>query len=163
MLYAQDKTLENLGNAIIAANRPGLVDAKICYMFREKASITRDKVIAGRCIRVDDRNYSIHKYDFLIEIAMDLWQEANDDFKKALMDHELGHAGIVRDENGELELDDKGRIRTYVNLHDIEEFSDVLARHGAYHEALRQFLQAFADRKSKTKKAPEAEEDLDLE
>lgn len=150
--YQLDKDLEALGTEIIHSTRPYLGHVKIAYMFRPEAAVSDDKVIAGMCIRVDDRNRVIHDQDFIIEIAKDVWEDATQEFRRALMDHELGHAGIRMDENGDVIYDEKtNRPKTYIKKHDIEEFEDVLERHGAYHKALRQFLEAFA--RSKKKKA----------
>lgn len=149
--YTLDKGLEELGKAIIYKTRPILGHVKIAYMFRPEAAISDDKVIAGMCIRVDDRNRTVHDQDFIIEIAKDVWDEApSDEFRNALMDHELGHAGVRCDENGDVIYDEKtNRPKTYIKKHDIEEFEDVLERHGAYHKNLRSFLDAFARHKKK--------------
>lgn len=160
--YKPDKGLEALGLQIIKAYRPKLEHLKICYMFRPEASISGDKTVAGRCIRVDDRHWAIHHYDFLIEIALDVWSQANDDFKRALMDHELGHIGMeLTEEGGPIRDESTGRLKVRCKMHDIEEFEDVLERHGAYHKKLREFLDAFA--RHKKKKPDKGDEEPDGE
>ncbi len=163
MQYAVSKELENLGNEIIAKDRPELAVMKIQYMFRPTASVSNGRIVAGRCIKVDDRNWTIHGFDFLVEIAGDVWQEAAGEFRTAIMDHELGHIGIRKDENGdEVRDEETQRISAYIKLHDIEEFDEVLARHGAYHPALRQFLKKFQEHtEAAKKKKPQADEDRD--
>jgi hypothetical protein len=160
--YKVDTGLEELGKKIIAKHRPMLGHLKIQYMFRSEASIADDKVIAGRCVKVDDRNRTIHGFDFIIEIAYDLWETATDEFKEALMDHELGHCGlrVNPDDEKDVVYDDQGRPKTYIKTHSIEEFEEVLERHGAYHKNLRQFLRAFAKSKSKKPKEDGSEPDL---
>lgn len=149
------KELENLAGQIIARDRPLLKMLKMQYIFRDVAPLSDEKIVAGMCYRCDDRNRAIHGQDFIIEIAKDVWDEASDDFKTALMDHELGHVGIRMDEDGQPGIDEKtGRIKTYIHKHDIEEFEDVLERHGAYHKNLRAFLDAFARNQMKKKKKP---------
>lgn len=150
------KDLAALADSIIVQHRPMLKILKIQYIFRDVAPITDEKVIAGMCYRCDDRNRAIHGQDFIIEISKDVWEEATDEFKLALMDHELGHVGIRLDEDGQPGIDEKsGRIKSYIHKHDIEEFEDVLERHGAYHKSLRQFLDAFArNQEDKKKKKP---------
>jgi len=162
-VYKQDKELAEIAALVIKEHRPGLEIAKICYMFREEAAISDDKVIAGMCVRVDDRNYTIHSFDMVIEIARDVWEEATGQFRVALMDHELGHVGIRYDEEGEPIRDAvTDRLKTYSKRHDIEEFEDVLERHGAYHKALRDFLEAFARNKvSVKKKKTQTDEDFE--
>lgn len=153
--YVQDQSLKNLAEGIIKVHRPKLALLKICYVFRDEAIISDGHVISGMCTRVDDRNWTIHNFDFVIEIAKDLWDQATDDFKHALMDHELGHVGIVFDEDGAYIRDEvSGRIKTRCRKHDIEEFEEIMERHGTYHKALRDFISAFGRFRELQKKKP---------
>lgn len=157
--YTLDASLQEVASKVIQVDRRHLQIMKIAYMFRPEAPVSDGKATAGMCIRLDDRNYTIHGYDFVIEIAKDIWEEADEKFRLALMDHELGHIGIRYGEDGQPEMDEKsGRIKTYCKKHDIEEFEDVLERHGDYHPALRSFLRAFAKRKEDAKKPKKKEE-----
>lgn len=157
--YALDQGLKDLGNQIIKADRPHLANMKIGYMFRPEAPVSRGRVTAGMCIRCDDRNRTIHGMDFIIEIGKDVWEDApSNDFRRALLDHELGHCGVKLDEHGEVEYEEKtGRPKTYLRHHDIEEFEEVLERHGSYHKGLREFLEAYARHKKMRDSDPEAE------
>lgn len=160
--YQIDQGLADLANDIINTRRPYLKVVKIVYMFRPEAPISNGRAIAGMCIKVDDRNRTVHDFDFLIEIAKDIWNDASEEFRRALMDHELGHAGIRTDEQGVPQKDENtDRLKTYCKPHDIEEFTDVLEVYGAYHSKLRAFLNAFAAHKlaAKKKKGPEEAED----
>lgn len=164
--YTLDKGLEDLAKQIIQAHRPYLGHVKIAFMFRPEASVSDDKVVAGMCIRVDDRNRVIHDQDFIIEIAKDVWDDAPSiEFKTAIMDHELGHCGLRMSEDGDVIYDEKtNRPKTYLKKHDIEEFADVFERHGAYHANLREFMAAFARRKLKKGEkvnGPDADPDKD--
>lgn len=143
-IYKEDQELKDVGDLVIDECRQGLKSLNICYLFRDEASVSQGKTIAGRCVRVDDRQWPLHKYDVLIEIAQDVWEQAGEKFQKALMDHELGHIGLDLDESGQPKRDDSGRIKVRMLHHDVEEFSDVLARHGAYAQDLRDFLSAHA-------------------
>ena len=153
--YKVNPDLKVRADRIIDKHRPNLKILSICYMFREEAAISDGKVIAGMCIRVDDRHHAIHRHDFLIEIAKDVWDEApSEEFKDALLDHELGHCGIRFDEDDTPMSDERtGRWKTYIHKHDVEEFEDVLQRHGAYHEALRSFLRSYAQKVIDAKKS----------
>lgn len=146
--YTPAPEVEQIAQGIIGTHRQILGHLKIAYVFRDKAPVSDGKITAGMCRRVDDLNHTLHDHDFVIEISKDLWEEiGSDEFKQALVDHELGHCGIRMDESGDVLYDERtNRPKTYVKKHDIEEFADVLFRHGAYHEELRNFIQAFADR-----------------
>lgn len=152
--YTPDKGLETKALSIIEVNYPLLKMLKIAYVFREEAPISDGKVTCGMAVRVDDRNWSLHKFDAMIEIGKDVWDEAEEDFKNALMDHELAHIGIRLDEDGQPAMDEKtGRLKVFMRKHDIEEFEEVLERHGAYHKGLRDFLVAFGKSKDSAKKS----------
>lgn len=162
--YEESVNLKNLGEALIEKHHPGLAHIKIAYEFRDEATISNGKVIAGRCIRVDDRNLILHDNDVIIEIAKDVWSEATDNFQTAIMDHELSHIGIRFEEDGEPARDPKSnRIKIYLEHHDIEEFADVLERYGDYHVALRDFLKAFERNKKNQAEDETGDSGLDLE
>lgn len=150
--YTKAPEVESIAQSIIKNDRPNLVMLKISYLFRPEAPVSDGHVTAGMCRRVDDVNRTLHDQDVIIEIAKDIWDEATAEFKRALVDHELGHVGIRMDEDGQPMIDEKTeRVKVFIRKHDIEEFEEVLERHGAYHKSLREFLAAFD--KSKKKKA----------
>lgn len=156
-VYTAAPEVEKIAQRIINTTRPILGHVKISYMFRPEAPVSDGKVTGGMCIRVDDRNRTIHDHDFIIEISKDIWDEATDQFKEALVDHELGHVGIRMSKEDGAEDDPiydetTNRPKTFIRKHDIEEFEDVLERHGAFHKGLRDFLDAFARGRSKEKK-----------
>lgn len=66
---------------------------------------------------------------FVMEVCRPLWLTSDTAGHVALVDHELKHGGS-----------DEGAI--YIVPHDIEEFDDVAARHGAWHEGLESFAAA---------------------
>ena len=156
--YEKSTDLKNLAETLIEKHHPNLKEVKIAYEFRDEASVSNGKVVAGRTVRVDDRNYALHGHDVIIEIAKDVWDEATDKFRIAIMDHELSHVGVRLEEYGEPQRDLKtDRVKVYLKHHDIEEFADVLERYGAYHADLRAFLAAFE--RNKKAEDPEGIED----
>lgn len=139
--YKQDPGLESLGRELIEKHHPNLKILKICYLFRPEAAMSGDHLIAGMAVRLDDRNWSVHHFDFAIEIAKDVWDDATTEFRTALLDHELCHVAIRFDEEDTPMSDEKtGRWKTYLRKHDVEEFDAILDRYGGYHAELRDFL-----------------------
>lgn len=163
--------VKKIADEVIEKHLPHLKLLSIEYIFRPEASVSEDRVTCGMCCRVDDRNWTIHRNDFIIEIAKDVWDEATDEFKVALVHHELSHCGIRLEEDGIApRMDEKsGRIRTYCKPHEIEEFEQVLEVHGAYHKKLRDFIDAFGRNKRDKKKKDDTittgdeSEDVDLD
>ena len=154
--YRSDEGLSELAKGLIEAHHPQLAILKIGYIFRDEAATSAGKIIAGKCIKVDDRNRTFHGLDILIEIGKDVWDEATPQFRNALMDHELSHIVVRLGEEGDPEMDEKTlRVKTYLRHHDSEEFAPVLERHGAYHEDLRDFLLRFQGERAAAKRSSE--------
>jgi hypothetical protein len=139
---------------------------KLDFLFRPEATLSAGRLIHGMCIRCDDRQWALHKTDFIIEIAKDVWDAAPDEYHRALMHHELSHIGFHIDkESGNPAIADSGRVRTFSAPHEIEEFEIILTRYGPQHQALRRFVANFqaqllavktAKPKEETKPAPAA-------
>jgi len=145
MKYWQDQGLTDKAQIVrLSHHSPRLDDIFISYVFRETAARTGEKVKAGVALRVDDRNWLLHKTDVIIEIAHDIYSEANSQFRNAILDHELCHVIVFRDENEELVIESSGRKKIRMRHHDVEEFEEILTRHGTYHAALRSFVRTFA-------------------
>jgi hypothetical protein len=67
--------------------------------------------------------------DFLITVALDQWNEAGMSQREALVDHLLELCTGVEDE-------DTGEMRWSMRTPDIQEFTSVLHRHGAWNDRL---------------------------
>jgi len=148
MHYVIDTVLSDFATEVINLYHQDLKCLRIAYLFRPKAIISNNKVTVGKAIKVDDRNWTLHGIDAIIEIAQDVWLKASVDFRKALMDHELSHIQVIKDSDDNVIQDENSnRIRIKLRSHDIEEFAHVLNRHGAYHEQLEAFLAAHVESK----------------
>lgn len=73
---------------------------------------------------------SKERADYIIEIVIDLWNGHTPPDQERILDHELCHA---------LGRDEKGRYRIR-RRHDVEEFDDILRRHGAWTPQLERFV-----------------------
>jgi hypothetical protein len=148
MEYLTNATeVEEIAKEIMELHYPNLRDAglDIAYMWRTEAmALGEGRVAAGQCVHVADREFAIHGHDFLIIMARDVWNDASEEFRRAVVDHELSHVGIRYDEDGGIEYDeDTNRAKTFCRRHEVEEFSEVLERHGAYHSSLVRFLNSY--------------------
>lgn len=130
--------LESAGDAVIQECHKPLEGLRIAWFFKDKASKKPGaKFVLGKAISVNDRDWLLHKYDAIIEIAHDMWKISNDQARAALLDHELSH--IIWE--GDIDPE-SNRPMCWIIGHDIEEFEKVLERRGCWHPALRGFLQA---------------------
>ncbi|HET7674631.1 MAG TPA: putative metallopeptidase [Gammaproteobacteria bacterium] len=80
--------------------------------------------------------------DFLVTLDMEFWAEVDDRQREILVYHEMKHMIHDTDRDGELRFDEDGNPIWALIGHDIEEFTDTVARYGAYSEELQVFLSA---------------------
>ncbi|QIM20559.1 hypothetical protein G7075_04405 [Phycicoccus sp. HDW14] len=107
-----------------------LKHAQILYVFRDVHAVTRGRAILGKARKiagltqflVDDG--SVGAPLFVLEFPKDLWEGMKPEQKKALVDHELSHLAVERNNDGEW----VGRTRG----HDVEEFLGVIKRNGLW-------------------------------
>lgn len=98
----------------------------------------------GMCRRASDLDRELVSYDFIILLNQTFWNDTRvtDAQRLALLDHELCHAGLRYDSNGEPVEDERGRLVYRIRKHDIEEFTVIVKRHGCYKADLEEFYAA---------------------
>lgn len=117
----------------------------IRYVFRRKATKSAGRVILGTARKVGgipallaehepDEHYLKRAGLFVIEIAEDEWDALDGDQRVALVDHELTHCWV----------NDEGPLKLEIVGHDVEEFAQIVERHGLWKGDLRAFAQAIA-------------------
>jgi hypothetical protein len=125
-----------LAEEIIGDHHPHLAEARIFFLFRDEAQETRGKVVLGKASKMSEKESAIagEHFDFKIELAHDYWKPGSPAFRRALLDHELCHCDAEEDEDGKLVY----KMRS----HDVEEFTAIIERHGAWKDDLREFCDA---------------------
>jgi hypothetical protein len=100
----------------------------------------------GKCKKASDLDRELARgdnaWDFVIMLDSGWWNNSNVPQKHriALLDHELCHAQQRVDKNtAEQVEDERGRKLWRTRKHDIEEFSEVVRRHGCWKGELEQF------------------------
>lgn len=99
-------------------------------------------VTIGQCKKASDLDRELAAFDFVILLSKEFWRVASERQRIALLDHELMHAAVKYDADGEPVVDERGRQVYRTRKHDLEEFVDVVARHGCYKRDLEQFAGA---------------------
>ena len=122
-----------------------LAEARIVLAWKDDWQPDPDgRVILGRCAKVADRDKLLHGYDFIILLNRDAVTatepKMTEDQKRALLDHELCHAEVKRDQEDKLVKDAEGNIKYRVRKHTIEEFHEVVERHGFYKSDIESFV-----------------------
>jgi hypothetical protein len=100
----------------------------------------------GKCKKASDLDRELARgenaWDFVIMLDSSWWNNTNvpQAHRRALLDHELCHAQQkLNPRTAEQEEDERGRKIWRTRKHDIEEFSEVVRRHGCYKSELEQF------------------------
>jgi hypothetical protein len=108
------------------------------------------RVTIGKCKKATDLDRELAPYDFVILLSRDFWDRATANQRAALVDHECMHAAVKYDTDGEPVTDARGRIVFRTRKHDLEEFAEVVQRHGTYKRDLEQFARAIDRARVKT-------------
>jgi len=124
--YTEAIEVADIARNLIREYHPALGEAKIIYLFRDKAPKHKGKVTLGAARRTSPVEKTLTGYDFVIWIAKDEWSDMDIKKRRALVDHELSHCGL--DENGNWTIYE----------HDFAGFNAVLKRHGYWKSDLRQ-------------------------
>ena len=125
-------------------------EAKIALVWQKGIKPDVDgRLMLGKCVRATDLQRELIDWDFVILLNREVWEDIDfrTEKKLALLDHEMCHAARAVDSDGEPRIDTKGRPVWRIRGHDIEEFREVVARHGAYKGDLEKFAKALIERK----------------
>jgi hypothetical protein len=112
---------------LVMAYHEHLKDARIALAWCTSWKPDVDgRVTLGKCKKASDLDRELATFDFIILLKKSFWQDlaVTPDQRRALLDHELCHAGVKLDERtGEPVYDERGRKVYRVVKHDVEEFS----------------------------------------
>jgi len=102
------------------------------------------RLTLGKCVKASELHRELAPFDFCILLNRDFWRNERVTAvqRRALLDHELMHAAVARDENGDPKVDERGRVMYRMRKHDLEEFRDIVARHGCYKSDIEEFMKA---------------------
>ena len=121
-------------------------DVVIKYVFRDPAAKSKGSLVYGKARKVTGLSAFLVGLEhadrvetgelvefFVIEVAHEPWQSLTDRQKQALVDHELCHLDV--------ELTDKGETKLVTRGHDLEEFNEVVKRHGLWRPTVVEFAE----------------------
>ncbi|MCW8129609.1 MAG: hypothetical protein KIS92_04415 [Planctomycetota bacterium] len=104
--------------------------------------------ILGQCRRVTELDRQLHGFDFVIlvhEIVLDNKETFGVKLLRALIDHELCHCSVSVDEDGQVKKDETGKPVYRIRKHDLEEFREIVKRHGLYKNDLAHFARVIVE------------------
>lgn len=83
--------------------------------------------------------------DFLVVLDLEYWEACDARLREILVYHELCHAIQKVDREGSPRFDEEGRPVWGLRGHDVEEFSAVVRRYGAWNPDIKEFLAAVSE------------------
>jgi hypothetical protein len=133
--YLDAEPVAKMAKKLIPQYHPELATARIDYVFISEASMKNGRPVRGKVRKLS--GYVEHRIenDFAIEIALDLWNSADAHSRMALVDHLLERC------TGEEDEEDAGApMKWKLRTPDVEEFTSILKRYGAWNDDLKSFV-----------------------
>jgi putative metallopeptidase len=131
--YSFAPEVADIAAPLIETHHEHLLGVRIDYVFRDKAASNRGRAKAGTARKVSALTALLAGADgpfFVIEIAADIWKLLPEWKRRALVDHEFLHCGL--NEDG----------APVLLPHDLEEFVEVVRRHGRWTSWIDAFAEA---------------------
>lgn len=136
---------------LVTSFHPDLADAKVVLLFNRAWRVNAaGRLTLGKCKLASDLDRALSDFDVAIQLNEEFWldDETSGGQRRALLDHELCHAKLRLDgETGEPMLNELGKRVYAIRPHDVEEFEDVIKRHGTYKRDLERFAAAVLTRR----------------
>jgi hypothetical protein len=133
---------------LVEKHHAHLAEAKIALAWKiDWQPNTDGQVTLGMCKKASDLDRLFHDFDFIILLNREYWPSFTAGQQLAILDHELSHADVKRGDDGEVQRDDQDRTVYRCRKHDLEEFRDVVTRHGLYRTDLEDFARAIEQAK----------------
>lgn len=127
--YGPAESVEEIALRLIPTYHPELATARIVYIFVDKASKKAGRSVLGKARKISGALEFLLEQDFLIEVAMDSWNELTERQRNALVDHLLETCTGEEDEK-------TGDMKWAMREADVKEFTSILNRHGAWTDEL---------------------------
>ena len=125
-----------LGRELITGHYPELDDANVTigYLFARPAQTTRGQVIAGKVKKTSVEQRLKGLPDCLIIIDGDGWDQWTEEKRRGLLDHELYHIEVCKDNAGQIKYDEAERPKLRMKNHDFEivGFTEIIERNGEH-------------------------------
>lgn len=141
------KSLYKLLDNLVEEHHEELEQAKarimLAWALNWKADADGNRKL-GRCKKASDLDRELAAWDFVILLNQSWVEDAEvtEAQRAALIDHELCHATTRVDKNGEPIVDERGRTVFRMRKHDLEEFSEIVQRHGLWKKDLENMARA---------------------
>lgn len=133
LLFDDHELSGEFAKTLIARYHPNLSDAKFRFLCRNKASMRAKEKVPGYVKKASplDKHLCGGECDFIMVVALDVWNDLNERARLALIDHLLMRCDAQEDpKNGEMKYSVRAPI--------VQEFPEIALRHGRWNEALEE-------------------------
>jgi len=131
-VYSEAETVETLAKPLIAPFHPELATARIKYVYVDKGSMKAGRPVFVKVKKLSGISEFLIGADFVIEVALDHWNDLDENQRNAAIDHALERCSGEEDES-------TGEMVWVVREPDVQEFTSILRRHGAWNADLTTF------------------------
>ena len=138
MTYLAAEAVQKLAEGeVIPKWHKTLREAAIAYLFKDGGMKHRGRTILAKIKKASPLEQHLTGFDLILIVNQEAWDKATERAKLALIDHELCHVVGLRNDAGDRDYRMRG--------HDLEEFEEILTRHGAWCDDIARFLKAQPD------------------
>jgi hypothetical protein len=106
-----------------------LATAEFRHICRSKSSKKGGKPVPGNVYKMSGKFKHLTGVDFVMEIALDCWNELEPNQRTALIDHLLSRCVGTEDEQN-------GEMKWSIRPPEVQEFPEVAGRHGCWNDSL---------------------------
>lgn len=129
VLFADFEEAENIASGLIRKHHPEVASARFKFICRSKAAKRAGSPVAGNVYKMSAKFEHLTQTDFVMEIALDVWNPLAPRQRTALVDHLLTRCVGDEDEK-------TGEMKWSLRPPEVQEFSEVAERHGQWNEPL---------------------------
>lgn len=128
LIFAEFEAIEETANHLIANFHPDLTAARIRYICRNKAAKRSGRLVPGNVYKMGGKYEYLVGCDFVIEVALQVWNDFNPRQRTAVIDHLLSRCTGEEEEDGTM----KWKLRPP----HVQEFPEVVERNGQWNDEL---------------------------
>ena len=132
--FERSQEVKAIAEELILNHHEHLSKARIAYLFADRGSKKLGRVMMGRAAKASDLIAHFGQVDFIVVINRETWTALTIRQRDALVDHELSHCRMTITKTGE--------VRWWIRAHDVEEFAEIIERHGLWFPDLERFAKA---------------------
>jgi Putative phage metallopeptidase len=131
--YSTAEAVEHIASGLIPNHHPELATARVMYCFVSTAGTRGGVDVMGRARKISGFTEWAIEQDFVIEVALDKWNDLGPAQRVALVDHLLERCTAEEDEK-------TGDLKFRIREPNVSEFTSILQRHGAWNDTLTEMV-----------------------